>query len=121
MSAAEDLEFLKTLRDEFMVEAKETLDEFERTMMAYDKGQADMISYKRTLHSLKGSAHAVDLKDIAKVLHIMETECMDCKNNPHYSDLSLKRIDLIREWIGAMEDDNEDEASNIANTLLAMK
>src|SRR3989339_756532 len=97
----EDQEFLETLKEEFFAEAEDSLDECEKILMNLESKSAkseDVKNYKRILHSMKGSAHAVDLKKLAEALHKME-DLIQNGDEPKAIDLSLKFIDLIRSFV----------------------
>lgn len=107
----EDLEFLESLKEEFFAESEDVLAECESLMLEYGQKQDDQIikNYMRILHSMKGSASAVDLKRLSKVLHGIESYTKNCKA-ANYVDVNLKIIDLLRNYLDATKNGDESSA-----------
>lgn len=115
----DDSEFLAELREEFFTEAKETLLECENILINIENGDSSGFDqYKRQLHSLKGSAHAVDLKKIAAILHTMEDWIKDNKIT-EIVEISLTTIDYIRQAVEASDSGDEAGAEQILDSYLS--
>jgi chemotaxis protein histidine kinase CheA len=96
----DDLEFLKTLQLEFIDETVDSLHQCEGTLMRYEKQKTadDIREYLRLLHSIKGSARAVEFEKIAMTIH--KVEGLGSKpDDPNFIELSLASIDTLREAI----------------------
>ena len=115
---ADDKEFIRSLQIEFYDEAKDSLTECEGVILKWDseKDEEHLKEYMRILHSMKGSARAVDMHKMAEVIHLMESKCSNMPDN--FVDLTLAGIDRLQEYVSHMNDENEAEADPILDELL---
>lgn len=106
----DELEFLKELRDEFFQDTPEQLDACEESILAFkntnDKVHVDKL--KRTIHSLKGSAQAIDLAKMANFLHKFETILSTSNNigindNAKMINFMLSFLDNIRIYLSTLK------------------
>lgn len=95
--------FTEDERLEFKQEAAELLDGAERSLLAVDRGEASEEHYGaifRACHSIKGAAGMMELSDLQRHLHQLETLLTDCKENGTLSraciELFLRGIDAAR-------------------------
>lgn len=120
MDSDEDKEFLETLKSEFYGEAKEGFEKCENLLLEY-KESADakkIDEFMRVLHSMKGSARAVDLNDIAACFHAVETKCLDLKAKGDTNiDSMLAYLDKFNEYIDLMAANDPDTAAMIIADL----
>ncbi len=112
--------FLEGLREEFYADAVETLVDCENLLLTkYEEGLTpdDTKEYKRILHSLKGSAHAVELVQINDILHTMEDLIIDNIVTQEITDKHLLYIDKIREFIALTQKGDQVRANQIINDI----
>ncbi len=97
-SDADDQEFLETLRVDFLEETLENLEKCEECLLKYEKKKDDDLirEYLRLLHSIKGSARAVEFDKVASAIHQIES-LGDKVTNSLFVELSLSLIDNVRE------------------------
>ncbi|MBF0300224.1 MAG: Hpt domain-containing protein [Oligoflexia bacterium] len=103
----DELEFLKELRDEFYQDTPEQLDSCEEIILTFkttgDKSNIDKL--KRTIHSLKGSAQAVDLANMASFFHKFETilaASSGCTNISNLVNFLLLFVEGIRNYLSSL-------------------
>ena len=122
MGITDDAEFLEDLKKEFYAESIEMLDACESILMNLPaealntENDPDIQDYLRKLHTMKGSAQAMSLKDMVKIIHTMETNA----RNKNFTDLSLKVIDVLRKSVFYMENCEEDKAYQIFSDVLGV-
>ncbi len=119
MSTAEDLEFLENLKSEFYDEAYEFLNDCESVILQYEKQPESELTkeYMRILHSMKGSAKAVDLDRIAHALHLMESKCTE-SDSPTFVNETLKAIDCLRESLDSFRNHDYDSGGQSIESLI---
>ena len=121
MDSEEDLEFLETLKVEFYGEAQEGLEGCEALLLEFNSSSetGKLDEFMRVLHSMKGSARAVDMEEIAKVFHSLESVCLRIKD-AGAGDINpmLSIIDKLREYISMFENEQADEAAPIVEQCL---
>ncbi|MFK7827812.1 MAG: chemotaxis protein CheA [Oligoflexales bacterium] len=84
-----DEKFAREVRDVFNIEAREHCENLEKMLLDFEKNLGDYSIVDhifRVVHSLKGSALAADLRNIAELTHEMETTL-------HYFKESMIEID----------------------------
>ena len=116
----DDLEFLKTLQLEFIGETTETLLQCEDCLIKYEKQKSPDVlrEYLRCLHSIKGSARAVEFEKIAMTIH--KVEGLGGKpDDEHFIELSLKSIDTLRESLELIRSGEIDKMDTILDEIMA--
>ena len=101
MTPLNEKDFLESLRQEFLDTSGFTLDECEKLLLKAEKISDPTLfdEFRRQLHSLKGSAQAIQLGDIGKALHDIEagfanlSTAGDLKKSVQYG---LNAIDQLR-------------------------
>ncbi|MBF0362667.1 MAG: Hpt domain-containing protein [Oligoflexia bacterium] len=119
----DELEFLKELRDEFFQDTPEQLDSCEECILAFKdtSDNANLDKLKRTIHSLKGSAQAVDLAKMASHFHKFETIIAASAGKSDKGKMViflLSFIDNIRTYLTALKTDGD--CSKIENSLTTL-
>lgn len=107
--AAEDLEFLESLRQDFIEETLENLQKSEECLLRFerDKCEDHIREYLRLLHSIKGSARAVEFDKIGTTIHQIETMGHK-KHDPLFVEISLSLIDDLRDVLALIKENNYD-------------
>lgn len=102
--ALEDLEFLESLKQDFIEETMENLEKCEECLLKFerDKSEDHIREYLRLLHSIKGSARAVDFDKVGTTIHQIET--LGHKNQePTFVEISLSLVDDLRDVMGLIK------------------
>lgn len=99
-------EFLKQLREAFAVESKEHIQTIASALLAFEETQANpdqelIETTYRAVHSLKGAARAVDLKDIEYICHSMESVFQALKRSEVRINSQL--LDMLHEALHLIE------------------
>lgn len=117
LSSDEDLEFLASLRKDFFIEGKDRLLEAEVALLDFESTQNELklLDYKRILHSVKGSAKAVEEIDYATLVHKIEDRIQGSVDEQFF-DLNLKFIDISKQYFEASL--KEEDVSGLINALL---
>ena len=103
MSELDDPEFVTMLQEEYIAEASDTLNECEVNLMNLEKNpnsEDDKLSYKRALHTMKGSSQAVGLSKSAEIIHYLETT-LEGSLTHEIIDFHLKSVDVLRDFCKA--------------------
>ena len=120
MNNDEDKEFLISLRDDFLIETKESLEKCEKLLLDLEINYSEehFKEYLRVLHSMKGSARAVELAIYSSLFHYLESQAL--KKDPAYIDTTLKIIDSLNLILQKSTGSNiEDSNSEIEQYLKA--
>ena len=96
---------------DFIVEAREHLTSIETCILALDKNPADreaIHSIFRGFHTIKGLAGFLELWEVQKVAHEVETILDQARNlkfkvSPEAIDVILQSSDYIKRWLGHLE------------------
>lgn len=121
----QDLEFFEVLRSEFYSEATETLNVCEDILNKIPSDPENkqlLLDYKTTLHTLKGSSHAVEYFKLASVITLIEetvVELVDDSNRLVSVNLSL--LSLVHKVIEFLRGGEEDKANLIIERILSTK
>lgn len=116
----DDLEFLRTLQLEFIGETTDSLLGCEDCLIKYEKQKSPEVlrEYLRILHSIKGSARAVEFDKIAMTIH--KVEGMGSKpDSDYFIELSLKSIDTLREAIELIRSGEIEAMNKILDDIMA--
>lgn len=116
----DDLEFLRTLQLEFIGETTDSLLGCEDCLIKYEKQKSPEVlrEYLRLLHSIKGSARAVEFEKIAMTIH--KVEGLGSKPEAeNFIELSLKSIDTLREAIELIRSGEIDAMNQILDDVMA--
>lgn len=92
-----DLEFLESLRQDFFDETMENLEKCEECLLKFENNKEDSLlrEYLRLLHSIKGSARAVEFDKVATAIH--QIESLGHKNeHAQFIEVSLSLVDDLR-------------------------
>ena len=106
---ADELDFLQNLKEEFVEEALEHIDALEGIALNYEReGDAEeMSSFKRQIHSFKGSAQAVEEEGFAESLHHIETKLEKCIQESRLQEFMIfvyPCIDRMRDYVHSLEE-----------------
>lgn len=108
LNTNEDADFLNSLREDFYVETLDSFEKSESILIELEANQNELkkLEYKRILHSIKGSAKAVDENKFAKIIHIIE-DSLSCVTTESM-DFQLKFLDVSTVYIRMrMQGDHE--------------
>lgn len=99
LDSDEDLEFLQSLREDFYVETLDSLEKSEAILLEFEDTHNELkkLEYKRILHSIKGSAKAVEEDRFAKIVHIIE-DSLSCVSTESI-DFQFQFIDASLEYM----------------------
>ncbi len=77
----DDRDFLEQLKTEFIDNLQFDIGSCEELLLKYEKDGSEqhITDLLRVMHSMKGSAHAVEMHDIAAVLHELESHAIQHK------------------------------------------
>ena len=96
----DDLEFLKNLKEEFYIETADSLEKSETLLLDFEETQNELkkLEYKRILHSIKGSAKAVDEDKFASIIHLIEDSLINLAADSSM-DMQFKLLDASLNYI----------------------
>lgn len=119
----EDQEFLDSLRKDFIDEAFDLLLKCEESLLNFEKKFDEIYfrEYMRIIHSIKGSARAVEFDSIASTIHLIES--LGQKSKDHlFVENSLTSIDGIRKALEFIKNNNPSMMeSTLASVVLKIK
>lgn len=122
---SDDLEFLETLRSEFYSEAAETLNECEDILLYLRESPENdqlLVDYKTTLHTLKGSSHAVEYFKLAQVITLIEETVIELKEDlEKLIGVNLSLISIIHRHLGFLKSGDDKKADIILERILSTK
>jgi chemotaxis protein histidine kinase CheA len=100
LSSDEDREFLLGLKKDFFIETKDSIEKAEKLILDFEENEDELVllEYKRLLHSIKGSAKAVDENVYALIVHKVEDRIQGIKDEVFF-DKNLKFLDLSKQYI----------------------
>jgi len=125
------MDFDKSILGEFITEVKEHLETVEDDLLVLEKG-ADDSAYAdtvnkvfRAVHTVKGTAGFLGLKNMSAVAHLGETilsklRSGELKPNSTLVDVLLGAVDTIRAMLDDVEHSNEHDITNIMARLEAI-
>ncbi len=116
----DEVEFLLSLTRDFIVDARFQLDELEEAGLSLENAlDASLLSNTRKLlHSLKGSAQAVDFQEFAHVVHQMESLLAARSDGPAVGVL-LNVVDRLKEYLKIHESAGDPKpAADVALKLI---
>lgn len=98
MVSLESIEFLKEIRQDFIVETSEMLDECEEVFLmlensSHPRDEIDKIF--RLAHSIKGSANAIGIKDLGAFAHEVESLLMTLRRAPRLVSKGIVNLLLV--------------------------
>ncbi|RZA19715.1 MAG: response regulator [Proteobacteria bacterium] len=110
----DDAEFEKTLKKEFLCEARELLDDVEPSFLSYEKNPSsdhDMAQIFRLVHTFKGSAGVAGFKGLAAFAHNFETLLSRLRNREMEASETVVEIllggnDALKGYVTALEADH---------------
>jgi chemotaxis protein histidine kinase CheA len=117
---AEDQAFLEELRRDFIDEASDLLSKCEESLLNFEKNfdEAYYQEYMRIIHSLKGSARAVEFDAIASTIHLIESLGQKFKGHA-FVENSLSSIDGIKDALECIKKNDLSKMEDIlANVTL---
>jgi chemotaxis protein histidine kinase CheA len=119
MASEEDLEFLLSLQKEFHDDARDALTECENLLLEFENNKTEdqMDDFKRRLHSLKGSARAVEYEKMASALHKLEETCANSAA-AEFVDNSLKTLDGLKDYVEKLDDEDKESAEGVIAGLI---
>lgn len=112
----ESLEFLKEIRQDFIVETSYMLDECEGAFLRLESSsrpQEDIDEIFRLAHSIKGSANAIGIKDLGLFAHEVENLLMTLRRAPRLIDSTLVSLllncnDAFKAKIQILKEDSKE-------------
>lgn len=121
----QDLEFLEVLRSEFYSEATETLNVCEDILNKVPHEPTNkqlLLDYKTTLHTLKGSSHAVEYFKLASVITLIEETVLELVDDTNrLVSVNLSLLSLVHKIIEFFRNGDEKKAMLIIDKILATK
>lgn len=121
----QDLEFLAVLRSEFYSEATETLNACEDILNKIPQDPQNkqlLLDYKTTLHTLKGSSHAVEYFKMASVITLIEETVLELNNEiDRLVSVNLSLLSLVHKIVDFLRSGDEVKANMILDKILATK
>lgn len=119
----EDQEFLEGLRKDFIDETFDLLLKCEDSLLNFEKNFDEIYfqEYMRIIHSIKGSARAVEFDSIASTIHLIES--LGQKSKDHlFVENSLSSMDGIKEALEFAKNKNLFEMeARLAGIVLKIK
>lgn len=98
----DEKDFIAELQQEFFNNLSFEYSTIEEILLNYEKsndGQA-IVELLRVLHSMKGSAHAAELPEAAKYIHLLESAAVVQKQKPipipEFVTFILKHLDELK-------------------------
>lgn len=103
----EDQEFLESLRKDFLDDTFDLLVKCEDSLLNFEKSFDEVFfqEYMRLIHSIKGSARAVEFDSIASTLHLIESLGQKSKDHT-FIEMSLSSIDAIKDALQFVKDND---------------
>ena len=101
----DEKDFIAELQREFFNNLTFEYATIEEILLNYEKSEKDqemqsLIELLRVLHSMKGSAHAAELPDAAKYIHLLESGAVAQKQRPipkpEFVTFILKHLDELK-------------------------
>lgn len=100
MADSDEIEFMKSLLADFIHESEEIITKIQNDIIDYENG-LDSEAKKRNilldLHSLKGSAQALNLSQISNLIHNLEQDVLD--GDIKHTEKWLAQLDEISDLI----------------------
>lgn len=111
LNSDDDLEFLQSLKDDFYVETLDSLEKSEAILLEFEDTHNELkkLEYKRILHSIKGSAKAVEEERFAKIVHTIE-DSLSCVSTESM-DFQFQFLDASHEYM-KMRKQNDDSGAD---------
>ena len=115
----DDLDFLKTLQLEFIGETTDSLNLCEGCLIQYEKQKSpDHIrELLRNLHSMKGSARAVEFEKFAMTIHKVESLGSNL-DDPNFVEYSLFAIDKLRDALSCIKSNDLDKMDLVLDEIM---
>lgn len=117
----------KELRDLFQIESEEHLQNLDRGLLRLEGNPDDEVVFDevfREVHSIKGSARMIGVKDVELIAHGIEDILVDVKNGGSSLSAVIDRIyhalDTIRKLVHEAVT-GEPSGENVSNVLLGLK
>jgi len=102
MPDKEESEFLEELKEEFLDGVFFELDDCEEFILKFEKSadRNDLLELKKKLHSMKGSAQAVQIDNVAEYLHKLEStiDHLEKLKSDRIVNVVLEEIDHLRKF-----------------------
>ncbi len=119
LSSDEDLEFLQSLKKDFYIETMDSIEKAESLLLNFESKQDELslLDYKRILHSIKGSAKAIDEAEFALLVHKVEDSILKDKNAAFF-DLNFQFIDFCKNYIDLKRSEDDDGANNLLKEFM---
>jgi chemotaxis protein histidine kinase CheA len=115
----EDQEFLESLKKDFIEETFDLLLKCEESLLNFEKKYEEEYfqEYMRLIHSIKGSARAVEFDLVASTIHLIEGLGQKSKDHT-FVELSLLSIDGIRESLVFIKNNNQQDMEITLKTIV---
>lgn len=107
----DDLEFLESLKKDFLEECQGNLEKCEECLLNFEQNKNDdeIRSYLRVLHSIKGSAKAVEYNKMAAAIHQIESLGSNT-GHPQFIEVSLSLLDELKDVLKTIKAGGDSEA-----------
>lgn len=116
----DDQDFLESLRKDFIDETFDLLLKCEESLLNFEKNfdRTYFQEYMRIIHSIKGSARAVEFDSIASTIHLIEG--LGQKSKDHlFVEKSLNSIDGIKEALEFIKNNNTSEMETTLASIVS--
>lgn len=116
----EDQEFLESLRKDFLEETFDLLVKCEESLLNFEStsDQAYIQEYLRLIHSIKGSARAVEFDSIASTIHLIESLAQGARDHK-FIENSLKSLDGLKEGLESAKCKNFGEMEMVISSIVS--
>jgi len=116
VSDTDDMDEMKEVIDEFLVESSENLDQLDNDLLALeeDPGNTDVMgSIFRTIHTIKGTCGFLGFEKLEKVSHVGENLLSRLRDGAlqlteERTSALLKMVDAIRQMLASIEEAGND-------------
>lgn len=124
------MDFDKSIVDDFVIEAKEHLENVEEDLLTLEKSggdcDAELINRVfRAVHTVKGTAGFIGLAKLASLAHVLETilsmiRSGDMKPDASVMDELLQGVDILRSMLDNVYESNDVDTTDIMEKLVAI-
>lgn len=121
LNSDEDLEFLQSLKNDFYVETKDSVERAESLLLNFEssKDELSLLDYKRLLHSVKGSAKAVEEAEYAMIVHKVEDSIAGDKGEAFF-ELNFKFLDISKNYLEMARSGDFDSAQAVLDEFKSL-
>ncbi len=125
MSDTDEMDEMKEVIDEFLVESTENLDQLDNDLLALeeDPGNTEMLaSIFRTIHTIKGTCGFLGFEKLEKVSHVGENLLSRLRDGTlqltdERTSALLKMVDAIRQMLASIEEHGNDGSESFQDLI----